>query len=86
MMDYTVGILRGLGNEERDQQWSDKGSAEGRATMVCRQARLKFGPETAERLSQLLEGVTDPEHLARIGQRVIECETSADLLASARES
>ena len=84
--------------EERDRQWLEKGlekglkkgraegRAEGRVTMVCRLARLKFGPETAERLSQLLEGVADPERIARIGERVIECETGAEMLARARES
>ena len=62
-----------------------QGRAEGRATLVCRQARLKFGVETAEGLSKLLEGVTDPERIARIGDRIIECETGAELLAHARD-
>ncbi|MDE2805514.1 MAG: Rpn family recombination-promoting nuclease/putative transposase [Gemmatimonadota bacterium] len=63
-----------------------EGRTEGRATMVCRQARLKFGPETAERLLQLLDGIADPERIARIGERIIECETGAELLESARKS
>ena len=46
---------------------------------------LKFGSETAERLMKLLEGITDPEQIARIGDRIIECETGAELLARARE-
>ena len=61
------------------------GRAEGRATMACRQARLKFGAETAERLSQLMAGIADPERIARIGDRIIECETGAELLARARD-
>ena len=60
------------------------GRMEGRATL-CRQARLKFGAETAERLSQLMEGIADPEQIARIGERIIECETGAELLARARD-
>ena len=59
---------------------------EHRITLVCRQARLKFGSETAERLSRLLEGITDAERIARIGDRIIECETGAALLAQAREA
>lgn len=53
--------------------------------LVCRQARLKFGTDTAERLSEMLEGVSDPERIARIGDRIILCETGAELLARARE-
>lgn len=53
--------------------------------MVCRQARLKFGTDTAERLSEMLEGVFDPERIARIGDRIILCETGAEPLARARE-
>ncbi|MCY3679224.1 MAG: Rpn family recombination-promoting nuclease/putative transposase [Gemmatimonadetes bacterium] len=71
---------------ERRKRARVEGRVEGRATMVCRQARLKFGAETAERLSQLLEGIADPERIARIGDRIIECETGAELLASALES
>ena len=62
-----------------------EGRAEGRVTLVCRQARLKFGAETAERLSRLLEDVSDPERIGRIGDRIIECETGTELLARARE-
>lgn len=62
-----------------------RGRVEGRATMACRLARLKFGPETAEHLSQLLEEITEPERIARIGDRIIECETGPELLARARD-
>ena len=80
------------GVEELKEQYGERrkrarmeGRAEGRATMVCRLARLKFGSETAEQLSQLLEGIADPERIARIGERIIECETGAELLARARD-
>ena len=49
--------LEGLGRGRAE------GRAEGHATMACRLTRLKFGAETAERLSQLLEGIADPERL-----------------------
>ncbi len=62
-----------------------QGRAEGHVTLVCRQARLKFGAGTAERLSRLLKGVSDPERIGRIGDRIIECETGTELLARARE-
>ena len=76
---HREGIGRGRAEGRR------QGRAEGRATLVCRQARLKFGAETAEGLSKFLKGITDPEWIARIGDRVIECETGAELLAHACE-
>ena len=63
-----------------------QGRAEGRATLVCRQAKLKFGADTADRLRRMLKHMTDPERIARIGDRIIECETGAELLAGIRES
>ena len=45
-----------------------------------RQAKRKFDAETAERLSGLLDGLTDPERLAEVGEWIIECETGAELL------
>ena len=74
------------GVEEAKEQAHREGLGEGRATLVCRLARLKFGSETAERLARLLEGITDAERIARIGDRIIECETGAALLAQAREA
>ena len=68
------------------EELKERAHREGRATMVCRQARLKFGAKTAERLAKLLEGISDPERIARIGDRIIECETGEELLARAREA
>ena len=65
------------GVEER----RDRAECEGRAMLVSRLARLKFGVETAERLSKVMKEIADPEGIARIGDRIIECETGAELLA-----
>ncbi|MDE2796549.1 MAG: Rpn family recombination-promoting nuclease/putative transposase [Gemmatimonadota bacterium] len=67
------------------EELKEMAQREAHATLVCRQARLKFGTDTAERLSKLLEEVSDPERIARIGDRIILCETGAELLARARE-
>ena len=69
----------GLGRGRRE------GRAEGRATLVCRLANQKFGARTAERLARLLDDITDPEAIARIGDRIIQCDTGEELLARARE-
>ena len=71
--------------ERAHREGLGQGRAEGRA-IVCRQARLKFGVVTAERLAVLLEEVSDPEQIARIGDRIIECETGEELLERAREA
>ena len=62
-----------------------QGRAEGRATLVCRQARRKFGGDTAKQLSTLLEGISDPDRIARIGDWILDCDDGADFLARARE-
>ena len=69
----------GLGRGRRE------GRAEGRATLLCRLASQKFGARTAERLVRLLDDITDPEAIARIGDRIIQCDTGEELLARARE-
>ena len=53
--------------------------------MLARLAERKFGAETGARLVALLAGVADPERLAEIGYRVIDCADGAELLARARE-
>ncbi len=73
------------GVEELKEQGRRAGRAEGSAALVRRQARLKFGAQTADRLSTVLEGITDPERIARIGDRIIECGTEAELLERACE-
>ena len=71
--------------ERAQREGFGRGRREGRATLVCRLARQKFGARTAERLSRLLDDITDPEAIARIGERISECETGEELLARARE-
>ena len=51
---------------------------------LCRWAALKFGAETGERLAASLEQFRDPETLARVGDWIIECDTSAELFDRVR--
>ena len=73
------------GVEEQKERAHREGLTRGGRDLVCRQARLKFGTRTAERLARLLDDITDPEAIARIGDRIIQCETGEELLARARE-
>ncbi len=76
--EWTEQWLR-EGREQGREQGLERGRAEERA-LLCRLAARKFDTETAERLSGLLERLTDPERLAEVGDWIIECGTGADLL------
>ena len=67
------------------EEQKERAHREGRATLIRRQARLKFGVSTATRLARLLDDISDPEAIARIGDRIIQCETGEELLARAQE-
>ena len=58
----------------------ERGRAEERARLYHRQVARKFGPETAHRLSELLERIPDNGSAAEVGEWIIECETGAELL------
>ena len=69
--------------EEGRAEGRAEGQAEGRARQVelmRRMAARKFGYDTAERLAERLERVRDSEHVAEIGEWLIECESSEELL------
>ena len=75
-------------HEARAREWQaewfqrghDQGIGRGQTELMRRQAKRKFDAETAERLSGLLDGLTDSERLAEVGEWIIECETGAELL------
>ena len=69
--------------KEWTQEWFEEGREQGMAEerrLLCRQAGRKFGGETAERLSGLLDGLTAPKPLADVGEWIIDCDTGEDLL------
>ena len=76
--------------QEWTRQWFEEGREEGREqgraeerALLCRLTARKFDADTAERLSGVLNGLADPERLAEVGEWIIECETSAELLGRA---
>ena len=68
------GLERGL------EQGLERGRSEGRA-LVGRLATRKFGAETAEHLSRVLEDIADPERLAEVADAIIDCDSDAELFA-----
>ena len=73
---------RARGRDEGREHGIEQGRAEERA-LLRRQAARKFDPQTADRLSELLNGLSDPERLAEVGEWIVDCETGAELLERA---
>ena len=86
----------GMTLEERVAEWPKQWLQEGREqgiregieqgieherTLLRRLAASRFGAETAERLSVMLTGITDPEALAEVGEWLVRCDTGSEFLA-----
>ena len=75
--------------EQRLEQWAaprmarsrTEGRAEGQTEVMRRIAARKFGPETADRLAEQLEGIPDPERLGEVSEWILEYESGEELLA-----
>ena len=84
---YTLEEVR-MTLEERVSQWPrqwrqdglDQGLQQQRA-LLRRQAASRFGADTAGRLADVLEAVTEPERIAEIGELIVRCERADELLA-----
>ena len=68
------------GRAQGIEQGIEQGQAEGRRALLYRQAARKFDAGTAERLSEVLDGLADAERLAEVGEWIIECGTGGELL------
>lgn len=67
--------------QEWTAEWVEQGREQGQRVLLCRQAARKFDAAAGERLAVLLEGVTDSDRLAQVGDWIIECGTADDLFA-----
>ena len=70
------------GREQGIEQGREQGLAYERA-LLRRQAALRFGAATAERLEEALAGVADPGRLSEVGEWLVRCETGEAFLARA---
>ena len=61
------------------EQGREQGLAQQRA-LLFRLATTRFGAETAERLSEALARLADPERLAEAGEWLVRCDTGTELL------
>ena len=72
--NVAQGIQQGM--EQGIQQERARGLARLR-----RQAAIKFGAPTAERLAALLGATIAAEQMERVGDWIVECDRGEDLLA-----
>ena len=87
LLDASVRAWRDELVEQGQAQGIERGIERGRSdewALLCRLAARRFGAETAQRLSGLLEGLKAAEELAVVGDWIMDCETGADLLARVR--
>ena len=76
--------------ELRDQVHRDgvrQGLAQGRIrerALVRRFATRKFGAETAERLTRILEDMADADRIDEVVDAIIDCDSGAELFARVR--
>ena len=67
------------GHEQGVREGVEQGLAHERA-LLRRLAASRFGAETAERLSEVLAGIANPEGLAEVGEWLMRCETGGEFL------
>ena len=48
--------------------------------LLRRMAAVRFGTDTAERLSELLDRISDPDRLAEAGEWIVRCDRGSELL------
>ena len=72
------GMREGL--EQGIEQGFERGLAHERA-LLRRMAASRFGADTAERLSEVLADIADPERLAEVGEWLVRCDTGGEFLA-----
>ena len=79
------GEARGMARGEA--RGMERGVAQARAderARLCRLAGRKFGNRASEHLSALIDGETDADRLAEVGDWLIDCGTESEFLAQLR--
>ena len=72
------------GRKQGLEQGLERGLEQGlehERALLCRMAALRFGAETSARLAALLADIADPNQLADIGDRLVQCRGAEEFLA-----
>ncbi len=78
---FEKGLKQGL--EQGEKRGEKRGLEQGLAAereLLRRMAARKFGAAAGDELVSQLAGISDPERLAGIGERIVDCGTVAELL------
>ena len=78
---FRLGRIEGM--EHGRAEGMERGRAEGterERALLLRLAQRRFGADVAKALSDLIEGVADPDRLAEVGDWVVDCTTGRELL------
>ena len=89
--DPLLRSQRRQGRAEGFRQGRAEGIRQGRAEgirealdfergLLRRQAAVRFDADTAERLSELLAGISDPQRLVEAGEWIVRCDSGGELL------
>ncbi len=81
---YEDGLQEG--REQGREQGRKQGRSEGQALVVRQLAMRKFGAETARRVSEALDRLSDPEEIRAVADAVVDCDTPEDFLARVDEN
>ena len=75
---HRDGVRQGL------EQGLEAGRIRERAHLVRRLATRKFGAETAERLTRILEDMADVDRIDEVVDAIVDCDSGAELFARVR--
>ena len=71
------------GREQGIQQGREQGRSQGRAHILRQLAARKFGPDAADIVTALLDGVTDPADIDKLAHAVVDCDNAEDFVERA---
>ena len=76
--------LRDQVHRDGVRQGLEQGRITERAHLVRRLATRKFGAETAERLSRILEDLADADRIDEVFDAIVDCDSGAEFFARVR--
>lgn len=76
--------LRDQVHRDGVRQGFEEGRIRERALLVRRFATRKFGTETAERLTRILEGMADADRIDEVFDAIVDCDSGPELFARVR--